>query len=180
MRLKPILFFLIVGSIAGYFVYSEATRVGQPGVINIGEVAPDFTIGDENGKEVKLSDYRGKLVFLNFWATWCEPCIEEMPDMEVLYKTFKGKNFQMLAVSLDLDWDTVKDFYRKHNLTLPSFSDPGRQVASKYKVYKYPETFLIDEKGFVIKHYVGAEKWTNPQVMTSIADRIPPVQQSQN
>ena len=104
-RAKPIIFFLIVGSIAGYFVYKEVTRVGQPGVINIGQQAPGFSIKDANGHEVKLTDYRGKLVFLNFWATWCAPCVDEMPEMESMYRAFKDRKFQMLAISIDTEWD---------------------------------------------------------------------------
>ena len=120
-RAKSIIFFLVVGSIAGYLVFKEVTRVGKPGIINIGQQAPDFSIKDENGRAIKLSDYRGKLVFLNFWATWCGPCVEEMPELESMYKTLKARKFQMLAVSIDTDWDTVKDFYKQHNLSIPAF-----------------------------------------------------------
>src|SRR5256714_12359312 len=97
-RIKGIVFFLVVGFLAGYFVYSEVTRVGEPGIINIGQQAPDFSIKDQTGKLVKLSDYRGKVVFLNLWGTWCEPCIKEMPAMEILYQAFKDRKFQMLAI----------------------------------------------------------------------------------
>src|SRR5438552_10276170 len=93
-RIKAISFFLAVSSVAGYFVYKEVTRVGEPGIINIGQQAPDFSIKDQSGKVVKLSDYRGKAVFLNLWATWCEPCIKEMPSMEVMYQAFKDRKFQ--------------------------------------------------------------------------------------
>jgi peroxiredoxin len=173
MRLKPIVFFLIVGSVAGYFVYLEATREGKVGIINVGQKAPDFTIKDENGHEVRLSDYRGKLVFLNFWATWCAPCVVEMPEMELLHNGYKGRDFQMIGITVDLNWDTVKEFYERYNLTFPSYLDPGRQVAGLYKVYKQPETFLIDPNGYVIKHYIGAERWANPRVMSYIESLIP-------
>src|SRR5262245_50308631 len=83
-RVKAIIFFLVVGSLASYFVYKEASRKGEPGVINIGQQAPDFSIKNQQGRVVKLSDYRGKVVFLNFWATWCQPSVQEMPEMETL------------------------------------------------------------------------------------------------
>ena len=170
-RAKSIIFFLIVGSIAGYFVYKEATRAGSPGVVNIGQQAPDFSIKDQSGHEIKLSDYRGKLVFLNFWATWCAPCIEEMPAMETLNQTFKDRKFQMLAISVDNDWKAVNQFYKEYNLTLPAVLDPGRQVSNLFKVYKFPETFLIDANGYVIKH-TWAERWADPRVMSNIDSLI--------
>ena len=173
-RLKPILFFLIVGSIAGYFVYREVTRVGKPGIGNIGQQAPEFTIKDENGRAVKLSDYRGKLVFLNFWATWCGPCVDEMPEMELMNKALKDRKFQMMAVSIDIQWDTVKEFYKQHNLSIPVFLDPGQQVARDlYKATGWPETFLIDPNGFVLRHVVGPAHWADPRVMAEIQAMIP-------
>ena len=74
-RVKAIIFFLVVASVAGFFVYKEVSRKGEPGVINIGQQAPDFSIKSQSGKQIKLSDYRGKAVFLNIWGTWCLPCV---------------------------------------------------------------------------------------------------------
>jgi peroxiredoxin len=170
-RVVPIIFFLAIGSIAGYLVYKEITRVGEPGVINIGQQAPDFSIKDRQGNPVKLSDYRGKVVFLNIWGTWCQPCIEEMPEMETLNGRFKDRKFQMMAVSIDNDWDEVNKFYTDHNLTLPAFLDPGHQIANLYKVYKYPETFLIDANGFVVKH-TWQEHWADPRVMKVVENLV--------
>ena len=171
-RAKAILFFLFVGSIAGYFVYGEITRVGKPGVINIGQISPDFTIKDQNGHPIKLSDYRGKVVFLNFWATWCGPCVEEAPDMERLNKRLKDRKFQMLTVAIDTDWKPVNEFYAKHGLTVPVFLDPGQQIArGLYKITGVPETFLIDANGHVVKHTFG-EHWADPRVVSYIESLI--------
>ncbi len=179
MRIKPILFFLIVGSIAGFLVYREVTRVGTPGIINIGQQAPDFSLKDENGHKMKLSDYRVKTVLLNFWATWCGPCVDEMPEMETLNKTMKDRNFQMLPVSIDIEWSTVKKFYQEHNLTIPSFLDPGQQVArGLYKTTGWPETFLIDANGSVLKHVVGPAHWADPRVMANLMSMLPQKQTS--
>ena len=170
-RMKAIIFFLAVGSLAGYFVYKEVTRVGEPGIINIGQQAPDFSIKDQSGHVVKLSDFRGKVVFLNLWGTWCEPCIREMPQMEIMYHAFKDKKFQMLAVSVDNDWKEVNQFYKERNLTLPAYLDPGHQIASLYKVAKFPETFLIDANGYVVKH-TWYENWADPRVMSAVESII--------
>jgi cytochrome c biogenesis protein CcmG/thiol:disulfide interchange protein DsbE len=170
-RLKPIVFFLVVGSVAGYFVYKEVTRVGKPGVINVGQQAPDFKIKDQSGREVKLSDYRGKVVFLNFWGTFCVPCIAEMPEMEIMHNAFKDRKFQMIAISIDTNWKEVNEFYKDKNLTLPTFLDPGHQVANLYKVFKFPETFLIDGNGYVVKH-TWQENWANPKHMDYVESLI--------
>jgi peroxiredoxin len=170
-RLKAIIFFVAVGSIAGYFVFKEATRVGQPGIINIGQQAPDFALKDQQGRPVKLSDHRGKVVFLNLWGTWCVPCVEEMPTMETLYHKFKNRKFEMMAVSIDNDWETVNQFYKEHNLTLPTYLDPGHQIANLYKVFKFPETFLIDENGYVVKH-TWVENWAAPRAIATIEDLV--------
>jgi peroxiredoxin len=171
-RFKAIIFFVAVGLVAGYFVYKEVTRVGKPGLINVGTEAPDFSIKGRDGREIKLSDYRGKVVFLNFWATWCAPCVAEMPDMEVMMNRFKDRKFQMLAVTVDNNWKVVDKFYEDHNLTLPSFLDPGHQVSNLYKVTKFPETFLIDANGYVVRHKVGEERWADPRVMASVETLI--------
>jgi peroxiredoxin len=170
-RVKAIIFFLVVGAVAGYFVYREATRVGDPGVINIGQKAPEFSIKDQAGKVVKLSDYRGKVVFLNFWGTWCQPCVEEMPEMETLYRKLKDRKFQMLAISIDSDIDDVNEFYKQHGLTLPTLLDPGHQVSSLYKVYKFPETFLIDANGYVVKH-TWQEHWADPRIVAIVENLV--------
>ncbi len=154
MRLKPVLFFLVVGGIASFLVFRQSQQ-GGGGAIRIGQIAPDFAIKDPGGKEVKLSDHRGKLVFLNFWASWCAPCAQEMPDLETMNKAFKDRKFQMMAVSTDADPRDAIKFYDERKLTLPWFSDPGRRVADKYHVNVYPETFIIDRNGHVLKHYPG-------------------------
>src|ERR1041385_2158173 len=110
MRLKPILFFLIVGSLATYVVIHQIKQ-GDGGGIRIGQIAADFSVHDATGKQINLTDYRGKLVFLNFWASWCEPCEKEMPDLDTLNKTLKNRKFQMVTVSVDANPDDAAKFY---------------------------------------------------------------------
>lgn len=156
-RLKPIAFFVIVAAAALFFVLRKTPST----LVNVGDLAPDFSIKDETGKEHKLSDYRGNVVFLNFWFTTCGPCKQEMPDMELVTRTFKERKFKMLPISVDTNFDDVKKFYADNKLSMPMFLDPGKQVASRYNVRQFPETYLIDGNGVVLKHYIGAKVWSN-------------------
>src|SRR5579862_4411172 len=166
-RVKAIVFFVVVGLVAGGFVYRQATHTGDPGVINVGQKAPDFSVKDESGHLVKLSDFRGKIVFLNFWGTWCPTCVDEMPDIQKLYQQFQGRPFQILEVSIDNDWPEIHQFYKEHHLDLPTYLDPGHQIAGLYKVYKFPETFLIDENGSVVRH-TWYERWADQRVVSKV------------
>jgi peroxiredoxin len=179
-RLKPIVFFAAVAALALFFVLRNPTSV----FVNVGDPAPDFSVKDEAGREIKLSDYRGSVVFLNFWFATCEPCIKEMPDMELVNRVFKDRKFKMLPISVDTNFDAVKDFYKKFNLTtMPMFLDPGKQIASRYNVRQFPETYLIDGNGLVIKHYVGPLPRSTAAYMGIIEEHVkklePPTSASQ-
>lgn len=121
----------------------------------------NFTLKKLNGKEVSLSDYRGKVVFLNFWATWCPPCRGEMPSMEKLYQKFKGKDFVMLAVSLREKEKTVEKFVQKNGLTFPVLLDPRGKAGGDYMVSSIPTTYLIDKQGKIIGRAIGGRDWAN-------------------
>ncbi len=123
--------------------------------------APNFTLKDINGEEVKLEDYRGKIVFLNFWATWCPPCRDEMPSMEKLYTKFKDKNFIMLAVDYEESSRVVKEFSEKLSLTYPILLDSDGTVGSKYGAFAIPVTYLIDQQGYLIGKAVGPRDWAS-------------------
>ena len=168
-RLKPVLFFIVVGAAALFFVLRKPVSPE----INVGDPAPEFAIKDETGKELKLSDLRGNVVFLNFWYTTCLPCVKEMPDMELVNRVFKDRKFKMVPISVDTNFDDVKKFYQDHKLTtMPMYLDPGKQVANRYNVYKFPETYIIDGNGIVLKHYIGEKVWSNATYMNVIEDYV--------
>ena len=168
-RLKPVLFFIVVGAAALFFVLRKPVSPE----INVGDPAPEFAIKDETGKELKLSDLRGNVVFLNFWYTTCLPCVKEMPDMELVNRVFKDRKFKMVPISVDTNFDDVKKFYQDHKLTtMPMYLDPGKQIANRYNVYKFPETYIIDGNGIVLKHYIGEKVWSNATYMNVIEDYV--------
>jgi peroxiredoxin len=142
-------------------------------MIQPGFKVPSFTLPDINGKEVSLSDQRGKVVLLNVWATWCPPCRREMPSMQRLYEKFKGKNFEILAVSIDSEGrEAVEPFMRKMNLTFPALLDPGETIRSLYGITGVPESFIIDQQGILVEKIIGPINWATPEVFRFIQDLI--------
>lgn len=134
--------------------------------VAVGETAPDFTLQNMQGEKVTLSDLRGQVVLVNFWATWCPPCRQEMPSMEELYQHFEGKEFEMLAINVEEDGpDAVAEFLDDKTHSFPILFDEDAQVRRQYKVSKYPETFVVDRDGTVVEHIVGAIDWMQPSVV---------------
>ncbi|MBI4596320.1 MAG: TlpA family protein disulfide reductase [Candidatus Tectomicrobia bacterium] len=136
----------------------SADKIGP----QMGSYAPNFTLKDLNGKTVSLTDYRGKVVFLNLWATWCPPCREEMPSMQKLYDQLQGQEFEILAVSIDSDGArSVGPFMNKYGLTFPALLDTDNRVARLYRVTGVPESFIIDKKGVIKKKIIGPMDWSS-------------------
>jgi peroxiredoxin len=131
-------------------------------LLAVGKAAPDFVLSDLNDKTFRLSDFRGKVVFLNFWATWCKPCREEMPSMEVLYKNFEKDGLVMMAVSIDRVTTTkdIPPFVKGLNLTFPILVDSWGKTDKPYKRMGVPETFLIDQEGVIREIVIGPRDWT--------------------
>ncbi|PKL74993.1 MAG: thioredoxin [Candidatus Melainabacteria bacterium HGW-Melainabacteria-1] len=134
-----------------------------------GQLAPDFSGVELKGAAIKLADYRGKVVFLNFWATWCEPCKEEMPSMERLYQKFKGQPFEILAVSLDANpTQDVPAFLSKTKMSLsfPLLMDKDQLISKQlYRTTGVPESFIIGPDGKVIKHAIGKYEWDSQPII---------------
>jgi len=129
----------------------------------IGERAPNFTLTDSD-KTVSLDQLRGKPVLLNFWATWCPPCIEEMPSLVQLQKAM-GDKVTILAVSEDADDAAYKQFVRDHNIDLLTVRDAKNAANALYGTFKFPETYVIDKDGVIRRKFIGAADWTNPEII---------------
>ncbi len=135
--------------------------------------APAFSFPGLDGKKVSLSDYKGKVVLVNIWATWCPPCVDEMPSMEKLYRKFKEQNFEILAVSIDESGSkAVAPFMKKNRLTFPALIDSDGTIKSAYRITAIPESFIIDKQGVIVKKIVGPLDWADPQVFRFIGDLI--------
>ena len=123
--------------------------------------AQSFSLKDLNGNEVHLGDYRGNIIFLNFWTTWCPACLVEMPSMEKLYNKFKNKEFVILAVDMQEDSETVKKFKEKFKLSFPILLDQDGIVAAYYGVKGIPATYFIDRAGYLYAVAMGARDWAS-------------------
>jgi cytochrome c biogenesis protein CcmG, thiol:disulfide interchange protein DsbE len=131
--------------------------------------APDFVLPDLQGKAVGLSQLRGKVVFLNIWATWCPPCRKEMPTMEALYQKFKDMDFVMLAINQDTEGaKTVIPYLREEKFTFPILLDTSGETGRKYGVTGYPETFIIDREGRIVYHHIGYQDWSRADVQETL------------
>jgi len=131
--------------------------------------APNFCLDDLDGRKVELKNLKGKVVLINFWATWCGPCKEEMPSMEALTLQFKGKDFVFLAISVDYaGLIPVKEFIGKHRYTFPVLFDPKSKVLDLYQIKEIPATFIIDKKGRMVGKALGPKNWKSPEVFSLI------------
>jgi cytochrome c biogenesis protein CcmG/thiol:disulfide interchange protein DsbE len=147
-------------------------------LLAVGKQAPDFDLTDLNDKPQRLSDFRGKVVFLNFWATWCKPCREEMPSMEVLHKNFEKDGLVILAVSIDRVTTTkdIPPFIKGMNLTFPVLIDSWGKTDKPYKRMGVPETFIIDQQGVIREIVIGPRDWTrldSLQILTKLLNVTP-------
>ena len=134
------------------------------GVLKVGDQAPNFQLYDLNGNAVTLSEYRGSIVFINFWATWCGPCRVEMPAMEELYRMFARKDFEILAVSTDAEGVSItRPFQKENRLTFPILHDPDYRVGLTYGARSLPMTFMVDRQGIVRHQIFGARDWGAPE-----------------
>lgn len=132
---------------------------GKPRLVK-GVPAPNFTLPGLDGKMVSLDNYKGKVVLLNIWATWCPPCVDEMPSMEKLYQELKGENFEILAVSIDvLGAKEVIPFMKKHKLSFPALTDTKGAIKSLYQTTGVPESFIIDKNGIIVEKVIGPRDW---------------------
>jgi thiol-disulfide isomerase/thioredoxin len=135
--------------------------------------APDFVARDLQGKPIRLSELRGKVVFLNLWATWCAPCREEMPSLEMLQRDMAGMDFVILAVSEDATGaEAVKPYVDEFGFTFPILLSPDGAVGRKYGITGYPETFIIDKSGQVVVHHVGPRHWADSGVRAMLRQLI--------
>jgi len=150
-------------------VAGAAIWFGLPGAkpqVRVADSAPPFTLPDLTGRQQTFPE--DGVVLLNFWATWCPPCRKEMPSMASLYQMLKAKGLNVVAVSVDRDAAALAGFVREYSLPFQILHDQDSEISRLYGVFRYPETFLIDKKGKIRRHWIGAIEWTSPAIITEV------------
>jgi peroxiredoxin len=148
-----------------YFIYSGI----HERVVVAGDTAPEFTIKTDNGHTVALPNFGGKLLVLNFWATWCPPCVQETPSLSQFAATYAGKGVVVLGVSVDRDEKAYRAFLQKFN---PAFlTARENKLHEDYGTFMYPETYIIDSKGKVLQKLAEPADWMDPK-MTQFIDSL--------
>jgi thiol-disulfide isomerase/thioredoxin len=138
------------------------------------KAAPDFTLPTADGQQVSLRQLRGKVVFLNFWATWCIPCREEMPALERLHQTYPAQDLAVISIDLKETADQVRAFFQKHGLSFPALLDQDGSVFRDYLVAGMPTTYLIGRDGTLLARGIGGRDWTRTEAQQLIKELIKP------
>lgn len=138
----------------------------------VGKPAPDFELPDLEGRPVKLAELQGKVVVLNFWATWCPPCLDEMPSLERLHVALGSKGVAVVAVSVDERFSDIGEFVDKYRVTFTVLHDEGKKVSRKYQTFKYPETYIIDRAGRLKSKVIGPRDWSAPTVIRDMVELL--------
>jgi len=153
-------FLMLTLMLAGCYSGSRPPHIGNP--------APTFTVQDSDRK-VSLDELRGKIVVLNFWATWCPPCVDEMPSLVQMQQKMRGKGVEVLAISVDADQAAYQNFLKSYKVDLLTVRDPAQKSNNLYGTFKFPETYIIDRQGVLRRKFIGPIDWGQPEIMEYLA-----------
>jgi peroxiredoxin len=148
------------------FVFVIATTLRER-VVTVGDSAPDFSITADSGRTITAANFGGRLLVLNFWATWCPPCVDEVPSLEDLARKLDGTDLRLLAVSVDDDWATIRRFFPKGS-AIGVLLDTSHDIPKKFGTEKFPESFLIDAAGRVRYYFINKRDWSRPEAVACL------------
>ena len=137
-------------------------------IVEVGDSAPDFSITTDSGRTITAASFGGKLLVLNFWATWCPPCIEELPSLNEFANRFAKAGVVVLGISVDSDEKLYRDFLAKARVSFLTARDPDRKISADYGTFKYPESYIIDGKGKVLRKIISNQDWMSDRVIKDL------------
>jgi len=137
-------------------------------VVGVGDRAPSFSIVTDNGRQISTEEFGGKVLVLNFWATWCPPCIDEIPSLDAMAKQLGPKGVVVLGVSVDRNEAAYERFRKQAQIGFLTARDPEARISASYGTFKYPETYVIDSRGRVRQKHIGPRNWLEPEILQSI------------
>jgi peroxiredoxin len=155
----------LLGFVTFFVIFFSQPR-GQFSAPALGEAVPNFTLRQEDGKVVALGDFRGKIVLVNFWATWCPPCIEEMPSLNRLAERYADKGLQIVGLSVDEDADAYQEFLARNQISFLTVRDASRGTSDRYGTFKLPESYVVSREGRLLRKVIGAADWTSQEMLT--------------
>jgi len=165
--MKRFLCLVVLGAVVSLTACTKKETAKSLGPLQENSPAPTITVNSLAGKPLNLADLKGKVVVLNFWATWCPPCREEIPSMMKLNSAMAGKPFQMVAVSIDEGGQpAIESFFKTSGFSLPAYTDPDNRAAKAYGITGVPETFVIDKNGILLKRVIGPMAWDSADVLS--------------
>ncbi len=172
MRGKGIILALILLSAALVIIFVPKSRE-RPQMAVVDFNAPEITINDSTGRTYNISELKGSVVFINFWATWCEPCREEMPSIQKLYNHFKNeKGFRMLTVLFRDDYQKALAYMKENNYEFPVLMDSNGKTATSYGITGVPETYIVNKKGILKEKVIGPADWSSPQAISLVSNLL--------
>jgi thiol-disulfide isomerase/thioredoxin len=171
MKYKGIILFVLIAIAVVLLIFLPEEKMYRE-IAEVGSKAPAFELKDAEGNLWRMADLKGKVVFINFWATWCTTCKAEMPYKENLYEMMQGKPFQMFGMLYKDDPENLADYYKIQKVSPPTLISPDNEAGRMFGITGVPETFIIDKEGFIRHKLVGPREWDSPEMLALIEELL--------
>ena len=160
-----------IGVLLAAFVYVIFVSLYER-IVQVGDTAPDFSITADSGQTITPTNFGGKLLVLNFWATWCAPCIEELPSLDQFQRQFANSGVVVLGVSMDKDEKLYKRFLSRVNVSFLTARDPANKINAEYGTLKFPETYIINSDGKVLMKIINSTNWVDEKMVSYVKSQL--------
>lgn len=167
--LLTVIFAVALAAVGAVWIKSLVPPDSPSGSLQFLSAAAELPIYDRAGAKTDLAKEKGKIFIIHFWATWCPPCVEEIPALSRFWDNYRTRSdIGLYAISVDKDWKTIEEFMKKNPSAIPLFHDPGATTAKRFGTTQYPETYVVNDKGRVLFRVQGAVGWSDPEFRSRI------------